>query len=478
MVTVVMVTVVMVTVVMATVLGAAALALTLCACLLWGGGGSGLCAAVLEGVVRHTSPLPLPQGIQSLAASLEKRGQDKERKKAAAPQVSTEATFQPSVTRRGRSKSPPSTQAPTITSQSKPERWNPKVAVEYPLPTSQPASTAVRAREQVARETVSQPMTHAQPPPPQPTATGGEDKGPPVPPHARGSALGSRGDKERERTESERRERERREREREEREREERERERREREERERERREREERERERREREEKEERERREREKMEKEREKREKEKIEEERERRERELRRAAEAEVVLRRRDKKVPKPDSQKAMIVPGPSAPVSLENVPLRKKKTKDVPAGLEPQGHIADMPSGYRQLNPAPMPPSLPLSDLASQEAACKGLPNSGKGVCVAHVCRIDPPSLSPTSLLPSLPLSLSLSPFLLFSLPPSLSPTILLPFPPSLPPSPPTLSSAGLEGGGRGCMATTIKPHPLPTLLGLLHSP
>lgn len=105
-------------------------------------------------------------------------------------------------------------------------------------------------------------------------------------------------------------------------------------------------------------------------------KEKVHEERERKEQEEEGAVateKGEVVLRRQAPR----DQLK-------------EHVPLRKKQSKDRPAGVGEDGPVVGMPAGYRKLSP-PSGPALepssqePVSDLADQETACRGLPPSSE---------------------------------------------------------------------------------------------
>lgn len=106
-------------------------------------------------------------------------------------------------------------------------------------------------------------------------------------------------------------------------------------------------------------------------------KERVHEERERKEERAVATDKEEVVLRRQAPRAPPRDQLK-------------EHVPLRKKQSKDRPAGVGEDGPVVGMPAGYRKLSP-PSGPALepssqePVSDLADQEAACRGLPPSSE---------------------------------------------------------------------------------------------
>lgn len=92
-----------------------------------------------------------------------------------------------------------------------------------------------------------------------------------------------------------------------------------------------------------------------------------------------------VVLRRQAPKAPRRGGADHRPVAPP------EHVPLRKKQSKDRPAGVDEDGPVIGMPAGYKKLHPppshpAPVPPSHEaVTDLADQETAFRGLPPSSE---------------------------------------------------------------------------------------------
>lgn len=70
---------------------------------------------------------------------------------------------------------------------------------------------------------------------------------------------------------------------------------------------------------------------------------------------------------------------------------SPDHVPLRIKKSKDLPAGVENESKVIGKVSGYKKLHPppshpAPSPPAdKPVTDLTDQQTALKDLPPSSK---------------------------------------------------------------------------------------------
>ena len=96
----------------------------------------------------------------------------------------------------------------------------------------------------------------------------------------------------------------------------------------------------------------------------------------------------------------------------PRAPVrgQAEHVIMRKKPNKDLPAGMEDDGKVMGVPASYRPLHPppthhAPSPPSQdPVTDMADQETALRGLPPSSEYIDTlsnSSLSHIPPPHTS-----------------------------------------------------------------------------
>ena len=101
-------------------------------------------------------------------------------------------------------------------------------------------------------------------------------------------------------------------------------------------------------------------------------------------------------LARREKAEEKAKEQSSKVVPSRKAPVAAQpratgHVPLRIKRSKEKPAGIEEDSQVVGKPAGYKKLHPppshpAPSPPSNePVSDMADQQTALQGLPPSSK---------------------------------------------------------------------------------------------
>ena len=326
----------------------------------------------------HDVGVAFSQGIQSLTSNLQKKGQQKRVPEKAPAQVSSVATFKPSVTGRERNKSPPGQRehdkSPPGANRLQRERdKSPPIfdLLEENLQWNEPATAKSPVEELESTKPPSPPLRIPQSQPP-PSQTHREHRAPPpVPPHGRNKDGSHRDRGEREQWQGEvqeQQERERKDRERKDRERRERE--------------ERERKEKEERERKEKEDQERRERDRDQRQRD------IEREmvRRDREREAGKQRTGGVVLRRQAPRAAQGRGGKQN--PPASSP---DHVPLRKKPSMDRPAGLEEGGPVVGIPASYKKLHPAPshpapVPPSQdPVSDLVDQETACTNLPPSSE---------------------------------------------------------------------------------------------